>query len=105
MVIIIECALDSSFRPSRGHYRIWSRRRSSLKKVLTRTVVEADMHDTVLDQANVILRYLLGAHLLSCLASPRVVFYSIDISVLCKLAEGLMFLDIPPGKTGSYRHT
>jgi hypothetical protein len=66
--------------------------------VLTRTVVEADMHDTVLDQANVILRYLLGAHLLSCLASPRVVFYSIDISVLCKLAEGLMFLDIPPGK-------
>jgi len=31
------------------------------------TVVETDTYDTALEQANVILRHLLGAHLLSCL--------------------------------------
>jgi nuclear pore complex protein Nup107 len=42
------------------------------------TVVEADTYDTALEQANVILRYLLGTHSLSCLASSHV-FYDADI--------------------------
>ena len=49
------------------------------------TVVEADTYDTALEQANVILRHLLGAHL------SRSVFHGTDMSTSCQLAEGSMW--------------
>jgi Nuclear pore protein 84 / 107 len=52
------------------------------------TVVEADTYDTALEQANVILRYLLGAHLLYCLV---LCFTVLILSALCQLAEGSMW--------------
>ena len=49
------------------------------------TVVEADTYDTALEQANVILRYLLGAY---CLV---LCFTVLTLSALCKPAEGSMW--------------
>ena len=69
------------------------------------TVVEEDTYDTALEQANVILRYLLCAYLLSCLSSPAA-FYGTDICLRCvssrKSQCGSFASRHAPSRTGSY---